>query len=1133
MKKNAAIVLLLCVALNSMAAAQVRINEIMAVNQTFGTDPQGEAEDWIELANLGNAPVDLAGYFLSDDPDNPRKWQFPTDQPGLTRISAHGHLLVWADNEVQAQGLHANFKLSSAGETIVLSSSDGESLDRITYESLRVNVTYGRDAVNPAQWGVLAFPTAGGANMPATLGFAVTPMASHDSAFYDQSFSVSLSASLPGSEIWMTVDGSDPGDNNTALRYTEPVRIDRTTCIRAVARSAGYLASDVITRTYLFMDEIIHQPRDPQGFPARWRSTTADYEMDPDIVQHPQYGDKMREALLSLPSLSIVLDVDDLFGTQGIYANPGNRGVNWERPCAAELILQDGQSGFQVACGIRIQGGYFRSAGASEKHSFRLLFKGMYGASMLRYPLFGEDAADEFNTLTLRAGANDGYAWNSARNTEQYTRDEFARRLQRDAGQAASHGTFVHLYVNGLYWGLYNPVERPDGAFSASYYGGEEEDWDVFSHKGFAVNQGDRAALNQMLSLCQSAAGSFADYQRLQGLDPDGQPNPDLSHLLDVPNYIDYMIVNYWGGNWDWPWNNYWLARKRTPDSTGFKFYCWDTEDIMLSPRSPLNLNKVTNPDARQVGEPHGALRQNPEYRLQFADRIHRLFFNNGIMTEEALVQHYADLAAEIELAMIAESARWGDMHHNSPQTQQDWVVMRNQLLTSYLPQRSAIVLQQFKTAGLYPTVEAPEFLINGVAQLDVTCPMNSLFTMDAQAGTVWYTLDGTDPRVSGSDSGGDSETLTLAAEAAAKTVLVPTGPVDEAWQGGGAFSDTAWISGSGGAGYENSNGYQNYFDIDVRSQMVQGNTSCYLRIPFDLPGDPTEFTGLTLHVRYDDGFAAYLNGAEVASANAPGTLAWNTRATTQHSDGEAVTWVPFDISTHLDTLKPGANILAIHGLNIGPTSSDFLINAQLTAKMAPEGPSTEPTGIADTAIEWTEPITLSQTVQIKARALRNGQWSALQESTYSVGAVPDLRITELMYHAQDPNAEYIELTNRGTSSASLSLVQFTNGIDFVFDSGSLEPGQSIVVVRDLAAFQAEHGSDIAVAGPYAGSLSNGGETIELQDALGQTIERFRYRDDWYPQTDGSGHSLTRLGNESDPSTSDAWIAAWPNPGYE
>lgn len=1132
MKKNTVVTLLLCLSLSPMVMAQVRLNEIMAVNQTYGTDPQGEAEDWIELANSGNTSLDLAGYFLSDNPDNPRKWQFPVNQPNLTRISARGYLVVWADNDSQASGLHANFKLSSGGETLVLSSPDGDMLDRITYESLRVNVTYGRDIIDPARWGVLAFPTVGTGNMPATLGFASAPLASENSGFYDQPFLVTLSTALPGSEISVTLDGSHPATSHTAWLYSEPILVDGTTCLRAVARNSGYLISDVITRTYLFMDDVINQPRNPEGFPSRWRSKTADYEMDPDIAHSPQYAAKMPEALLSLPSLSIVTDVDNLFGDQGIYANPGNRGGNWERPCAAELISQDGQEGFQVECGIRIQGGYFRSANASEKHSFRLLFKGMYGASMLRYPLFGQDAVGEFNTLTLRAGANDGYAWNSARNTEQYTRDEFARRLQRDAGQAASHGTFVHLYVNGLYWGLYNPVERPDGAFSASYYGGEEEDWDVFSHKGFAVNQGDKAALNQMLSLSQAAGGSYEAYLRLQGLDNDGQRNPEYPHLLDVPNYIDYMIVNFWGGNWDWPWNNYWLARKRTADSTGFKFYCWDTEDIMLSPRSPLNMNKVTNPDTRQVGEPHGALLQSAEYRLQFSDRVHRLFFNDGIMTVQALVQHYADLANEIELAMIAESARWGDMHFGSPQTQADWIAMRNRLLTSYLPQRSAIVLQQFKTAGLYPTVAPPSFLINGVPKTDANCPMNGLLTMDAPAGTAWYTMDGTDPRIPGSDQAGDGETVTLVSETAMNRVLVPTGPVDEAWQGGDPFDDTNWTTGTGGAGYENNNGYQSYFSMDLRSQMVQGNTSCYVRTPFDLSGDPSEFAGLTLHVRYDDGFVAYLNGVEVARANAPGSLAWNARASTQHSDGQAVTWVPFDISAHMDALHPGDNILAIHGLNISPTSSDFLIHAHVTAKIASEAPA-EPTGVADTAIEWTEPITLTQTVKVKARAQYNGQWSALQESIYSLGNMEDLLITEIMYHPQEPNSEYIELTNTGFSPVSLNLIQFTDGIDFAFGPQTLQPHHSTVVVRDIGAFQAKYGTDISVAGQYTGSLSNGGETIEFKDALGQTIERFKFQDDWYAQTDGQGYCLTRLDGTADPNTPDAWIAAWPNPGSE
>ena len=118
----------------------------------------------------------------------------------------------------------------------------------------------------------------------------------------------------------------------------------------------------------------------------------------------------------------------------------------------------------------------------------------------------------------LRAGANDGYSWDAARLTEQYTRDEFGRMLERDAGKPSGHGLFVHLYLNGMYWGLYNPVERPDHSFSAEYFGGEKEDWDAV-HDGVASN-GDLQRWNEMISLATSAGSSLEAYMKLQGRDP-------------------------------------------------------------------------------------------------------------------------------------------------------------------------------------------------------------------------------------------------------------------------------------------------------------------------------------------------------------------------------------------------------------------------------------------------------------------------------------------------------------------------------------------------------------------------------------------------------------------------------------
>ena len=863
--------------------------------------------------------------------------------------------------------------------------------------------------------------------------------------------------------------------------------------------------------------------------------------MEPDVVQDPQYEGLIEETLLSLPSMSLVMEVDDLFdSSRGIYANSGNSGANWERAGSIELIYPDGSRGFQCNCGVRIQGGYFRSPSANSKKSFRLLFKGIYGTTKLRYALFGDAAVDEFDTITLRAGANDGYTWSGYERYAQYTRDQFVRDLQNDTGHAASHGRFVHLYVNGLYWGLYNPCERPDAAFSASYYGGDKEDWDAFKHKSFELNQGNRTALNQMLSLCQEASSSYEAYQRVQGRSVDGTANADYPHLLDVPNYIDYMLVNMWAGNWDWPWNNYWLARDRSDESTGFKFYCWDSEDVMLSPRSPVSIDKITSPDASDVGQIHAYLRANPEYQLLFADHIHRFFFNGGMLTPEALGERYETIAGAIELAMISELARWGDEFGRNIDMD-DWYSMRDRILNNYLPQRSDIVLQQFRNAGLYPSVAAPVFHVAGQHQHGGAVDTGAMLTMEDASGTVWYTLDGSDPRVpeqgASSDGGGASVFVT---ENAVKRVLVPTGPVDEAWKGDVEFDDSEWISGSGGVGYEGSTGYEEYFDIDVRDQMYGVSTGCHIRIPFEISEEALgNLSNLSLKVRYDDGFVAYLNGAEVARRNFDGEPTWSSGATAQNSDLNAISLEPIDITASIGQLHAGENLLAIHALNVGTTSSDFLLSVTLAVG---QEASTSGGTVSATAIEYTGPITLAESARVKARATAGSSWSALNEAVYSVGAVAEsLRISELMYHpADEPNAEYIELTNIGSETLNLNLVRFSTGVDFTFPSVELAAGGYVLVVRDTAAFAARYGADVAVAGQYTGSLNNAGEQLVLEDATGQVICDVEFEDGWYDITDGQGFSLTA--REALATAGAAWsqkrswrpsAAAGGSPGYD
>ncbi|MHC4741583.1 MAG: right-handed parallel beta-helix repeat-containing protein, partial [Planctomycetota bacterium] len=163
---------------------------------------------------------------------------------------------------------------------------------------------------------------------------------------------------------------------------------------------------------------------------------------------------------------------------------------------------------------------------------------------------------------------------------------------------------------------------------------------------------------------------------------------------------------------------------------------------------------------------------------------------------------------------------------------------------------------------------------------------------------------------------------------------MVPTGPIDDAWRSDLDFNDSDWISGTGGVGYERlepqaPTSYTSLFDIDVGDQMYEGNTTCYIRIPFALDSNDLSYLGLNIH--YDDDFIAYINGERVKSGNFSGTPVWDSNTGGwSHEDSLAVGGEYFDISHAIGLLREGENLLAIHGLNSVSYSSDFLISVEL-----------------------------------------------------------------------------------------------------------------------------------------------------------------------------------------------------------
>jgi len=423
------------------------INEFMASNSSCIRDPQGQYDDWIEIYNTGAVAVDIADMYLTDDLNTPAMWRVPDNNPSVTTVPSQGYLLIWADNDTTDAGLHANFKLGAAADEIGLFDSDCSTLiDSIAFPDQTADISYGRYPDANDNWRFFALPTPGAQNNGAYLGEVAETQFSHNHGFYDTPFSVTLATETEGAVIYYTLDGSEPYDIWGRFRsgtvYTGPIPIGTTTCLRAKAIKPGWKPSVICTQTYIFLGDVTRQPAHPAGFPANWAHTgVGDYEMDPEVVNHPRYRDTIKDALKSVPTLSLVMDVDDWFksGGQGIYV----QGEMSERAVSAELLLPDGKPGFQINCAVMIVGGSSPNRWKMDKLSMRLKFTGEYGPTKLRFPLFGDDATDEFDTVVVDASMNNTWAYGGGvivnrdglqltqRDTAQYTRDQFVSDIQK------------------------------------------------------------------------------------------------------------------------------------------------------------------------------------------------------------------------------------------------------------------------------------------------------------------------------------------------------------------------------------------------------------------------------------------------------------------------------------------------------------------------------------------------------------------------------------------------------------------------------------------------------------------------------------------------------------------------------
>lgn len=761
----------------NLGLPSIRINEFLAANLSglVDEDTPPEPQDWIEIWNYGASTVNLNGYSLTDDADDPGKWTFPS-----TNLAPGQFLVVFASEKDRrtitnaAQRFHTNFKLNSGGDYLALFNPESPRV-AITefapeFPEQRNNYSYGYDVTGTLKYFIT--PTPGAANGSSAIASILTPPHFNvDRGIFDQPFTLILSSSEAGATIRYTTDGTEPTEA-ASLVYSSPLSITNTTALRAAAFRANSLPSATVTHTYIFLEQVVQQPNRPAGFPTNWGPNTgftggfvpADYEMDMDPLRVDPNNtnspidavklQRLKDGLREIPTVSVVMKLDDIFGTAGLYqrsavetGTPGTKPDN-KKPCSVEMILPDGQTAFTTTCGIDLHGNASRNPVKNPKHGFKLKFKSDFGPPSLRYRLFEDSPVDEYDDILLRADFNSSWRhWSDTagqslgafqRTRAVRFRDAWMKDAMRDTGGLAGHNRFFHLYLNGLYWGLYEFSEDPTETFAKTALGGTEADYDVVD-QGFLKN-GTINTYNAMIAL--PAAATLPQYEA-------------YSQYLNVPEFIDYMLLHFFMGHQDWSTTetkNWSAIRKRVAGPEGtFRYIPWDGECILLN--EDVNRVTVTTPPSGL----HTKLDDSPEYRLFFADRVHRSMVAPGAaLTPAVNIARWQKWQAILDKAIVAESARWGDYRRDVHQysegvyqlyTRENHWMAENIRMLGYFSNRNATVLGQLRAANLYPTVSAPVFNQQGG-------PVARGFNLTMTASnTIYYTLDGTDPRVYGTSA--------------------------------------------------------------------------------------------------------------------------------------------------------------------------------------------------------------------------------------------------------------------------------------------------------------------------------------------------------------------------------------------
>ena len=886
---------------NTPSSDNIIINEIMASNVDVYLDQSMNFGSWVEVYNPTSKSIALGGLYVTDDPNNLRKNRLVNNYGA---IPAHGYAILSFDHhEVWTVRSYRQIddKLDCDGGTIII--SDGSSiLAQQDYPQGLSRISYARTTDGGSEWSYTGIPTPGSSNQEGG-GFASEQLPLPTVDLDGQVFSspLQICVNIPeGCTLKYTIDGTAPTQSNGEVSETGLFTVEYTTCFRFRLFRDGYLPSGVVTRSYIEDNGNYH-----------------------------------------FPIISVVTDWENIYNSdygvfmQSSYGRPGNGqssrcnwNMDWDRPVSFEFITEDNECLVAQECNFSMCGGWSR---AWTPHSFKLKAKKEYDLkNSFPVSFFADKPFLKQKTLQIRNGGND---------TSNRIKDPALQMIVAKSGLNVDYQAWqpVHVFINGGHYAVLNMREPNNKDFAYSNFGMDSDEMDQFEispDSGYVQMRGTKESFERLLELSETA--------------DDASSYESIRNLMDIDEYINYMAVEFYLGNWDWPQNN--VKGYRDVNDGKFRFVLFDL-DGSFSSNSPIsgffgkewyNFDTLHGYDYSRGESIEGRhnyrqiefvtlfknLLKNPTFRKQFIDTFcivgGSVFHTDHVRPIVTEMRDYLNSGGYVNSSGTASSitSTLTSSRNNS---------MVNHLKSGsgskYLTDELSGINQQ--SVKLSSNVSSSKILINGL-ELPYTTFDGYLFApikLEASVPAGYRFLGW-------KDKGGTvNRTTRNLFSKGMRWSYYDRGSLDGVdWT---TSVDSNWPTGSAPLGYftsdgNNGRGYQTFLEYGGDSNNKY--PTYYFTCSINLQDALTEDDAIQLDYTCDDGFVIYVNGKEAGRYLMPsGDISFNTFATTYAPNNPDSGIMELDPSL----FKKGDNVIAVELHNNQGNSTDVYWDASLTAYLA------------------------------------------------------------------------------------------------------------------------------------------------------------------------------------------------------